>query len=765
MNTGPFARDRELIARLTAFAALTTLVAWQSTRVVADLPAGRVTLAVATLIAGAAVLALIGAAKLRWAPAWALATLAATATSAVGLVAIGVPADMLTPEGWDRLAHHVGRGFAGLDGSVEYPYAGKNEWSRLVLLAGVTLALTLAASLAFWPSIRARRGRRTLALAVLIAVYAIAASAVQPGQPLLWGLLLFALVAAWLWLPRLGRPDAVAAGAMIAAAGVLAMAAGHVLDAERSWIDYSDWKLAGNQSTSSFDWDHTYGPLDWPRDDAALLAVESDEPHYWKASVLDEFDGTRWLYSEDSVEERLEVPTQVESGGSQVDPEALNDEWVEEVGIEFGALRSELVVAPGTLIQVDGIEDVIQRTDGTTVVGDDPLEDGDAYSALAYVPDPSPERMRAATGRYPPVLESYTELRLALGEIGDSGAVLVEDVDVPLRGSFGDPGEGREVRRQILASPYARAYRLARRIIAGQPTPYEAAKAIEAHLRSGRYDYAEAIPEARGYPLVEFLFKDRRGYCQQFSGAMALMLRMVGIPSRVATGFSAGFKDPEANDRYVVSDLDAHSWVEVYLTGIGWVPFEPTPAAAPAASQVGEGDFAGGGLAEGGREVAPSPRGRSAAASATAPRSDGGESWTIVLVGFGILGVAMAIPPAVRARRYRLLSAAEAADAQLHELRTGLGRLQLPIGPRETLLSLEQRLRRRFGPATAAYVAKLRKSRFSRGDPAPPTMAERRAARHELRSSRWGSQGRLRVALAFPPGGPKRKRRVDPGAA
>jgi transglutaminase-like putative cysteine protease len=760
MNTAPLAPDRELIARLAAFTALATLVTWQSTRVVAD-PAGwRITLAVATLIAGATVLALIGTARLRRAPRWALAVLASLATAALGLVAIGVPADMLTPGSWERLAHQVGRGFAGLDGRIEYPYAGKNEWSRLVLLAGVMLGLTLAASLAFWPSTRARRRRRTLALVIMIAVYAIAASAVEPSQPLLWGLLLFALVAAWLWLPGLGRRDAVPAAALVAVAGLLAMAAGHVLDAERPWIDYSDWQLAGNEGGSTFDWDHTYGPLDWPRDADALLAVDSDQPHYWKASVLDEFDGTRWLNAGDTVGERLEVPTQVEGGRSEVDPKALNEEWVEEVSIEFGALRSELVVAPGTLIGVDGIEEVIQRPDGTTVVDDDPLQDGDAYSALAYVPEPSPERMRAATGRYPPALEPYTELRVALGEIGDSGAVLVDDVDVPLRASPVTAGARREARRQILASPYARVYRLARRITAGQPTPYGAATAIEAHLRSGRYEYAEAIPKARRHPLDEFLFEDRRGYCQQFSGAMALMLRMVGIPSRVATGFSAGFKDPDANDRFVVSDVDAHSWVEVYLTGIGWVPFDPTPAVAPAASQVGEGDFADAASGQGGREQpAPSP-GRSAGTSESASSSDSGEIWTIVLAGFGILGVGMAIPSAARARRYRLLSAAEAADAQLHELRTGLGRLDLPVGPRETLLSLEGRLRRRLGPATATYVAKLRKGRFERGDLAPPTMAERRAVRRELRSSRWGSNGRLRVAFAFPLGGPKRKPRA-----
>ena len=72
---------------------------------------------------------------------------------------------------------------------------------------------------------------------------------------------------------------------------------------------------------------------------------------------------------------------------------------------------------------------------------------------------------------------------------------------------------------------------------------------------------------------------------------MGLMLRMVGIPSRVVSGFAPGTLDP-ATDTYEVHDTDAHSWVEVYFRGIGWVTFDPTPNAAPAQSQRVLGDFA-----------------------------------------------------------------------------------------------------------------------------------------------------------------------------
>ena len=126
-------------------------------------------------------------------------------------------------------------------------------------------------------------------------------------------------------------------------------------------------------------------------------------------------------------------------------------------------------------------------------------------------------------------------------------------------------------------------YQLARRLTAAQPTAFDATQAVEQYFRSG-FDYSETLPEHR-YLLPAFLFEDRFGYCQQFSGAMALMLRMSGIPARVATGFSPGAPDEDQEDRYIVEDLDAHSWVEAYFPRIGWITFDPTPADSPAHSQ------------------------------------------------------------------------------------------------------------------------------------------------------------------------------------
>jgi transglutaminase-like putative cysteine protease len=743
----------ELTIRVGAFAALAGLAGWQWARLITDPPAGRVVLAVVALAACAALLALLSTARLPRASKLALAALGALAATVAGLVAIGIPIRLLGPEAWDNLGHEIGRGFAGLDNNVEYPYGGKNEWSRIVLLAGLPLALGLAAVLAFWPFGRTARGSRTLGLATLIATYAVGATVVAPGQPLLLGVALLAGIAAWLWLPRLGRRDAIAAGALVAVAAGIALAVATRLDASEPWLKYKEWDWTANEAGATFDWDHNYGPLDWPRSGDTLFAVKSDAPHYWKASVLEDFDGVRWERAAYDAGQRLEAPRQVAGESSVVEPEELNPDWVEVTGVTFGPMRSDLVIGPGTPVEVSGLEGVLARPDGTMVTDGGPIEDGDGYSVVSYVPNPTSEEMRTAPPTYPSVLSRFTEIGLPVAA-GDAGAGTPFDaVNVPLRGtSLG----GHAARRQILASPYAEMYRLAHRLTADELTTYDAVQSIETHLRIGPYAYSEAVPPAGSFPLAEFLSDDRIGYCQQFSGTMALMLRMVGIPSRVATGFSAGARDPEADDRFLVTDFDAHSWVEVYFNGIGWVSFDPTPSDAPANSQIGEGDFAS---AAGGdpivRDQGGVARRRAFDPSTSTPSSGGGGPWAILPAGVGILGLAIAVPAAARARRFRSLSPAAAADAQLRELGSGLERLGTPIGPGETLLALEHKLRMRYKPATAGYVGMLRAGRFERDDASVPTLAERRAVRREL-SAKRGLRGRLRGLFAIPPGGPRR---------
>ncbi len=99
-------------------------------------------------------------------------------------------------------------------------------------------------------------------------------------------------------------------------------------------------------------------------------------------------------------------------------------------------------------------------------------------------------------------------------------------------------------------------------------------------------------------PLADFLFGSRRGYCQHFAGSMAVMLRSLGIPARVAVGYTGGRFDAKA-DAWVVTDRDAHSWVEVWLAGRGG-----QGGAAAAAYDGADGDVAGRGRARGDEDLA-----------------------------------------------------------------------------------------------------------------------------------------------------------------
>ncbi|RKS09858.1 transglutaminase superfamily protein [Nocardiopsis sp. Huas11] len=123
---------------------------------------------------------------------------------------------------------------------------------------------------------------------------------------------------------------------------------------------------------------------------------------------------------------------------------------------------------------------------------------------------------------------------------------------------------------------------LTEQVTADAQTPYERAVAIQEYFTDGAFTYdltPPAVPEGVD-PLAHFLLTDQVGYCQQFAGAMAVMARQAGVPSRVAVGYTAG--ENIDGDRWSVTVGDAHAWPELYFEDVGWVRFEPTPASAGA---------------------------------------------------------------------------------------------------------------------------------------------------------------------------------------
>jgi transglutaminase-like putative cysteine protease len=118
--------------------------------------------------------------------------------------------------------------------------------------------------------------------------------------------------------------------------------------------------------------------------------------------------------------------------------------------------------------------------------------------------------------------------------------------------------------------------RLALDMTAGAATGEERARALERRLRHD-YGYTlDLLPAPVADPLATFLFARKKGHCEYFASAMAVMLRTVGIPSRVVTGFLGGVYNPMTGWQ-VVRASDAHSWVEAWLPRRGWVTFDPTP--------------------------------------------------------------------------------------------------------------------------------------------------------------------------------------------
>jgi transglutaminase-like putative cysteine protease len=119
---------------------------------------------------------------------------------------------------------------------------------------------------------------------------------------------------------------------------------------------------------------------------------------------------------------------------------------------------------------------------------------------------------------------------------------------------------------------------LAEKWAGDEPTPYRQILAIQDHFRDGSFDYDQDVdPVADADALLNFLTVSKTGFCQQFATSMAIMVRELGYPARVAVGFRNGVPK---DGTYVVRSSDAHAWVEVFFPGTGWLPFEPTPGRA-----------------------------------------------------------------------------------------------------------------------------------------------------------------------------------------
>ncbi|HYL07460.1 MAG TPA: transglutaminaseTgpA domain-containing protein, partial [Candidatus Udaeobacter sp.] len=289
--------------------------------------------------------------------------------------------------------------------------------------------------------------------------------------------------------------------------------------------------------------------------DSPVMYVRTGAPAYWRGLVFDTYRDGVWTaanhgYSEMDafVPPRFLPPAPRDNTGTFVQTFRVLRPLP---GVINAAYPIESLYAPVSALREDAYG---------TFHTPDLLRPGQTYSVVSYLPNLS-------------------------------SAVLRAD-ELPA----GGPPEGNAAYLDYGAlSPQARA--LAARIAAAPSNQFDLVMAVTNYLqRNYRYTLdLPRVPSGRD-PVDYFLFDVKTGYCEQFATAETLMLRYLGVPARLATGYSTGEYDPLLNQA-VVREHDAHAWVEVWFAGHGWVPVDPTPGVDPLAAARFPNRWAAGGVA------------------------------------------------------------------------------------------------------------------------------------------------------------------------
>jgi transglutaminase-like putative cysteine protease len=740
---------RPAFVRLAGFAALGLFGALQWGGLIEPSRGGTMFLSLVVVLAGAGALVAVPAGIRDW-QRRAIAGAVAFVLLVLALLTAGVPLWMLAPRGWDDLLTSMWDGISITPG-ITVPYRGLDDWVRIAILSGGTALLSLAALLAFWP--RRDGGLRSPipAAVALGALYAVPIIEHGPRSPYLSGAVFAILLVGFLWLERLRTDQLGVAIACVALTTIAGAIIAPQLNGQRPWFNYEAFaeKLEPKKA-EAFSWNHSYGPLTWPRDGREMLRIEAKQAAYWKAENLDLFDGARWREGSPSRDDFAD--------------ENLNRRWIQTVKVVDRGLRSHEFIGAGVTLKIlpGSSRIALPRSDATYVTGSSALRPGDSYQALVYAPRPSDRQLKQAGTIYPGYVQDFLEMRVPLRgqsrflrdeitgkSLGPNATVrfpafgdkhTVPSIVWPSR--FGVQPLGEQV---LGDSPYQRLYQLALSIRQTAQSPLDYVQKVRDRVQDGA-NYDESPPQS-AYPLASFLFDTKAGYCQQFSGTMALMLRMGGVPARVASGFSPGSFNRDRK-QYVVRDTDAHSWVEAYFPKIGWVTFDPTPSASPASAQLDDVAKTGGpapgplsfptGLGQSGDR--PFAAGDPGAGLAPTESSTNWGLW--VGVGVGALGAALVVFVLWRRRRPFVPIAPELA-----ELQRALRRSGRHPAPNVTLSKLEGVLG--GSDAAAAYLRAVRDQRYRRNGRGP-TAAQRRALRHVLGSG-LGARGRLIGMWALPP--------------
>ena len=355
------------------------------------------------------------------------------------------------------------------------------------------------------------------------------------------------------------RPSRLAlGGAAVVVVGAFALSSSAAVakDAFLGWEHWDFYTRPQKAVSVRYVWDARYGGIRFPKKETTVLSIRAPRrPQYWRATVLDRFDGTRWR-------EHLWRQTPTETLELTPSAAGKSANWIQQ-DVTVRALADNHLVGASIPVAHNVSAPVVDAGQGVLRLRGG-LHRDQRYSVWSYSPRPTPAELVRVAGAYPAALtKPGRELELV-------GRVTAPPFDAV----------GREQRMRDLLTgrlqPYENLFERARAVAGQTQSPYAAAVALERWFRvTGGFTYSEQPGATPGLPpLVGFVVDTRTGYCQHFAGAMALMLRLLGIPARVAAGFVPGHYQ---DGTWTVTDHDAHTWVEVWFRGYGWLAFDPTP--------------------------------------------------------------------------------------------------------------------------------------------------------------------------------------------
>ena len=267
-----------------------------------------------------------------------------------------------------------------------------------------------------------------------------------------------------------------------------------------------------------------------------LVSGRPAQPLKWRGAALSQFDGKRW-YNPPERGNLLAIGADGIVLPSDMNQRRRRGERI-QYEVQLGPMSSDALFLAGTpeLIRINA--HVLIRTSSDSYRLDFPNTDGIRYDAYSYLEESTPPGDTAVRSLSADSRLAYLELPHVDGRIPE----------------------------------------FAREVTAGAGSDERRARVLEQYLQTSYSYTTKLLDHEVTDPLANFLFDRRAGHCEYFASAMAVMLRTLGIPSRVATGFESGVYNP-VSGWYVIRASDAHSWVEAYLPGRGWTTFDPTPPA------------------------------------------------------------------------------------------------------------------------------------------------------------------------------------------